>query len=117
MTIYSLVILLSKFEPVSCYVSSSNYCILICVQVSQEAGKVVWHPHFFKIFPQCVVIHTVKSVNVVNEAAVFLEFSCFLFDPTNVGNLILVPLSFQNCKTQFLHVEVPSSGTYFKTKA
>ena len=63
------------------------------------------------------MLHTVEGFSVVNEAAVFLEFSCFLFDPTNVGNLILVPLSFQNCKTQFLHVEVPSSGTYFKTKA
>ena len=50
----------------------------------------VWHSHFFKIFPQCVVIHTVKSVNVVNEAEVdvFLEFPCFFYDPVDVGNLI-----------------------------
>ena len=43
-----------------------------------------------KNFPQCVVIHTVKGFLLVNEAEVdvFLEFPCFLYDPTNVGNLI-----------------------------
>ena len=30
------------FEPVSCFMSSSNYCFLICIEASQEAGKVVW---------------------------------------------------------------------------
>ena len=36
------------------------------------------------------MIHTVKGFNVVNEAEVnvFMEFSFFLYDPTNVGNLI-----------------------------
>ena len=36
------------------------------------------------------MIHTVKGFSVVNEAEidVFLEFSCFLYDPMNVGNLI-----------------------------
>ena len=37
---------------------------------------------------QFVVIHIVKGFSVVNEADVFLEFSCFLYDPTDVGNLI-----------------------------
>ena len=43
-----------------------------------------------KNFPQFVVIHTVKGFSVVNEAEVdvFLEFPCFLYDPTDVGNLI-----------------------------
>ena len=43
-----------------------------------------------KNFLHFVVIHTVKDFSVVNEAEVdvFLEFSCFLYDPTNVGNLI-----------------------------
>ena len=43
-----------------------------------------------KEFSTVVVIHTVKSFNVVNEAEVdvFLEFSCFLYDTTDVGNLI-----------------------------
>ena len=67
----------------------SNYCFLTCIQVSQEAGKVVWYSHLFKNFPQFVVIHTVKVFSVVNEAEVhiFLELSCFLHNPTDVGNL------------------------------
>ena len=50
----------------------------------------VWYSHLFKNFPQFVVIHTVKGLSIVNvgEADFFLEFSCFLHDPTNVGNLI-----------------------------
>ena len=50
----------------------------------------VWYSHLFKNFPQLVVIHTVKGFSVVNEAEedVFLEFSCFFDDPTDVGNLI-----------------------------
>ena len=63
---------------------------MTCIQVSQEARKVVWYSHLFKNFPQFVVIHTIKSFSVVNEAEVdvFLEFSCFVYDPTDVGNLI-----------------------------
>ena len=50
----------------------------------------VWYSHPFKNFPQFAVIHTVKGFCVVSEAEadVFLEFSCFLCYPTNVGNLI-----------------------------
>ena len=49
----------------------------------------VWYSHLFKNFPQFVVIHTVKVFSVVNEAEVhiFLELSCFLHNPTDVGNL------------------------------
>ena len=68
--------------------SGSNCCFLTCIQISQEAGQVVWFPHLFKNFPQFVVIHTVKGFGVVNEADVFLEFSCFFYDPGDVGNLI-----------------------------
>ena len=68
--------------------SSSNCCFLTCIQVSQEAGKVVWYSHLFKNFPQCLVIHTVKRVSIVSEADVFLDFSWFFFDSTDVGNLI-----------------------------
>ena len=70
--------------------SGSNSCFLTGIQVSQEAGKVVWYSHLFKNFPQFAVIHTVKGFSVVNEADVdaLLEFSCFSCDPTNVGNLI-----------------------------
>ena len=50
----------------------------------------VWYFHLLKNFPQFVVIPTVKGFSVVNEAEVdiFLEFSSFSYDPTNVGNLI-----------------------------
>ena len=68
--------------------SSSNCCFLTCIQVSQEAGKVVWYSHLLKNFPQFFVIHTVKGFSIVSEADVFLEFSCFFCDPTDVGNLI-----------------------------
>ena len=77
-------------ELVCCSMSSSNCCFLTCIQVSQEADQVVRYSHLFKNFPQFVVIHTVKSFVVVNKAEVdvFLEFSCFFYDPTDVGNLI-----------------------------
>ena len=67
-----------------------NCCFLTCTQISQEAGKVVWYFQLLKNFPQCVVIHMVKSFNVVNEAEVdvFLEFSCFVNDPVDAANLI-----------------------------
>ena len=44
--------------------------------------------HLFKNFPQFVVIHTVKGFSIVNEADIFLEFSWFFYDPTEVVNLI-----------------------------
>ena len=70
--------------------SSSNCCFLTCIQISQEAGQVVWYSHHFKNFLQSVVIHTVKSFGMVNKAEVdvFLELSCFLNDPMDVGILI-----------------------------
>ena len=76
-------------EPVCCSMSSSNCCFLTCIQISQEAGQMVWYSHLFKNFPQFAVIHTVKGFGVVNKAEVdvFLELSCFFYDPTDIGNL------------------------------
>ena len=70
--------------------SSPNCCFFTCIQISQEAGKVVWYSHRFKNFPQFVVIHTVKGFRLVNKAEVdvLLEFSCFFYDPVDIGNLI-----------------------------
>ena len=67
---------------------SSNCCFLTYIQISQEAGQVVWYSHLFQNFPQFVVIHTVKGFGIVNKAEidVFLELSCFIYDPA--GNLI-----------------------------
>ena len=50
----------------------------------------VWYSYLFKNFPQFAVIHSVKGFSIVNEAEidVFLEFSCFLYDLVDVGNLI-----------------------------
>ena len=77
-------------EPVCCSMSCSNYCFLTCIQISQEAGKVVWYSHLFKNFPQFVVIHTVKVFVIINKAEVdvFLVFSCFFDNTADVGNLI-----------------------------
>ena len=60
------------------------------MQVSQEAGQVVWYSHLFQNFPLFVVIHTVKAFGIVNKAEVdvSLELSCFFNDPTDVGNLV-----------------------------
>ena len=46
--------------------------------------------HLLKNFPQFEVIYTVKGFGVIDktEVDVFLEFSCFFYDPTDAGNLI-----------------------------
>ena len=79
--------------------SGSNCCFLTCIQISQEAGQVVWYSHLYKNFPQFVVIHTVKGFGIANKAEVdvFLELSCFFDDPqqiADVDNLSLVLLPF-----------------------
>ena len=60
------------------------------MQISQEAGQVVWYSHLLKNFPQFIVIHIVKGFGIVNKAEVdvFLELSCFFDDPKDVGNFI-----------------------------
>ena len=80
----------SYLEPVCCSMSSSNCCFLTCIQISQEAGQVVWYSHLFQNFPQFLVIHTVKGFVIVKKAEIdaFLELSCFFHDPVDVGNLI-----------------------------
>ena len=79
--------------------SSSNCCFLTSIQISQEAGQVVWYPHLLKNFPQFTVIHTVKHFSIVNKAKVdvFLEFHCFFYDPMDVGNLTFGSFAF--CKS------------------
>ena len=82
--------LLSKFESFNCPMSGSNHHFLACIQIYQEAGTVVWYSHLLKNCSQYAVIHTVKGFGVVNETEidVFLEFSCFFYDPVYVCNLI-----------------------------
>ena len=96
-----------NLDPVHCSMSSSNCCFLTCIQISQEAGQVVSYSCLFKNFPWFVVIHIVKGFSIVIEVEVdvFLKFSCFFYDSVDVGNLILVPLSFLNPALEFsVHV-------------
>ena len=53
------------------------------MQISQEAGQVVWYFHLLQNFPQLIMIHIVKGFGIVNKAEVdvFLELSCFFDDP------------------------------------
>ena len=98
-----------SLEPVSCSMSCSNCWFLTCKQDSQEKGKVVWYSHCLKNFPQFVLIHTVKSFSIVNEAEVgifsgipllsFWSNKCWLFD---LWCLCLF-------KTQLIHLEFPGS--------
>jgi len=81
-TIYSLDILLSQFGTsllfhVQFYLLLPDFCCFL-IQISQEAGQVVWYSHLLKSFPPFVVIHTVKDFGKVNKARIdiFLELSC-----------------------------------------
>ena len=72
---------------------SSNCCFLTCIQISQEAGQVVWYFHLFQIFPQFIVIHTVKGFSIINKC---FSGTLLLFWWSSVMLAIwsLVPLSF-----------------------
>ena len=80
----------SYLKPVCCSMSSSNCCFLTCIELSQEAGQMVWYSHLFQNFPPFTVIHTVKGFDIVNKAEIyiFMDLSCFSNDPADVGNLI-----------------------------
>ena len=65
----------------------------------QEADNMVWYSHFFKSFPQFVVIHSVKGSSTVNKAEVdifFLECPCFSMIQWMLAVWSLVPLPFLN---------------------
>ena len=67
----------------------------------------VWYSHLFKNLPQFVVIHTVKNFGVVNEAVdVSLEFSCFFYDPMDIGNLISGSSTFSKSSLNILKFSV-----------
>ena len=48
----------------------SNCWFLTCIQISQDADKVVWYSHLWKNFAQFVVIYTVKGFGIVNKVEV-----------------------------------------------
>ena len=74
--------------------SSSNCCFLTCIQVLQKVGKMVWFPSLEEFSTVHCDPH--KGFSIVSEAevGVFLEFSCFFYDPVDVGNLISGSSSF-----------------------
>ena len=64
--------------------------------LSQKAGKVVWYFCLFKNFPVCCDPQC-QSFDVAEaEVGLFLEFSFFFYNPTNIGIRSLVPLPFLN---------------------
>ena len=92
----------------SCSMFSSNCCFLICIQISQEAGQVVWCSCLFQNFPQFIVIHTVKGFGIVNKAKVdvLLQLSCIFNDPADVGSLISGSFAFSkgtSGHSRFMH--------------
>ena len=79
-----------NFQPVQCSMSGSNCCFLSCIQISQEAGQLVWYSCLKEFSTGCCDPQSKLTIGVVNKAEVdvFLELSCFFDDPTDVGNLI-----------------------------
>ena len=69
----------SYLEPVCCSMSSSNCGFLTCIQISQEAGQLIWYSQLFKNFQQFVVSHTVKGFGIVYEAEVCFSGTLSLF--------------------------------------
>ena len=63
----------------------------------------VWYAHLFQNFPQFIVIYTVKGFGIANKAEIdaFLELSCFLDDPADVGNLISDSSAFSKTSLNF----------------
>ena len=68
-----------------------------------------WYSHLLKNFPQCVGVHTVKDVGIVNKAEidVFLELSCFFDDPVDVSNLISGSSAFSKSSLNIWTFTVP----------
>ena len=88
-----------NLEPICCSMSSSNCCCLICIQISEEAGKMVWYSILFKNFPQFVVVYTVKGFGVVNKENIYIFFPgtllLFLMIQRMFASWSLVPLLFR----------------------
>ena len=86
-----------NLEPVHFPMSGSNYCFLTCIQVSEEASKVIWYSNRLKNFPYFVVIHTVEGFSIVNEAEVFFWNSlAFYMIQKMLAICSLVPVTFLN---------------------
>ena len=110
----------SSLEPVYCSMSGSNCCFLTCIQVSQEAGKVVWYFHLLNNFPQFVVIHTAKGFSVVDETEVdvFSGTPLLSLCSGSVGDLFFGSSVFSKPSLDFWnfldHVMLKPNIQYFK---
>ena len=69
----------SYLEPVCFSMSSYNCSFPTCIQVSQEAGQMVWYSHLFQNFPQFIVIHTIKVFDIVNKVEIDFFWNSLAF--------------------------------------
>ena len=102
MTIYSLVILLSQFEPVSCSMSCSNCCFLTCLQVFQETegdpllpSLILFH-HLLWSTQSKALTQSVNQMFFWNSFAFYMIQQCWQFDH-NFRRVCTK--SFQSCST------------------
>ena len=79
MTYTALMYSFPNLELSCCSMSSSNYCFLTYIQISQEAGKVVCYSYLLKNFPLFVVIPRVKGFSIVNKAEVDVFWNSLAF--------------------------------------
>ena len=123
----------SYLEPVCCAMSRSNCCFLTCIQVSQEAGQVVWYSHLFQNVPQfrgAQIILLISCLKNISYHAVLRkiyplaplnirnEFSCLFCFPLSLPEIQQYCLqglcessrwedSFQTMKASFIHSGTP----------
>ena len=72
----------------------------------------VWYSHLLQNFPEFVVIHTVKGFGIVNKAQidVFMELSCFIDDPADIGNLLSGSSAFPKTSLNIQKTKIMASG-------
>ena len=104
-----------SLEPICCFMSGSNCCLLTSIQIFQEAGKVVWYSHLLKNFPQFVVIYTIKDFGVINKAEVdvFLDSLAFSMIQWMLAILSLGKDSWIKCNPCYQRVD--RKNEYTKT--
>ena len=94
----------------SCSMSSSNCCFLTCIQVSQEAGQIVWYSHLFQNFPQSIVIHMVKGFGIVNIVPIALWYLLCNFSSHLYWSY---PFTFLYCSVFFISLITKNACLFF----
>ena len=80
----------SYLEPVFCSMSSSNCCFLTCIQISQEAGQVVWYSHLFQNFPQFIDFAVILEPLKIKSATVSTVSPCICHEVMGPDAMVLV---------------------------